>query len=176
VLLEVGVPQPMRSMLFNSWPLILLVLAASYLFAVFFPALGGLLLIGTPIAVVAAVVVAGIRARRIRLTVTEDIISVSNGKAGFACQRGQVHSAVLVENFARRKFSPRTETLILLDRDGRTAMLLSGLLWPPAVLEQVLDLMPGTPLERLAGKQSPESLALRYPKILQNTDRPESGR
>ena len=54
VLLDVGVPQPMRAMIFNSWPLILAALLLSYLAAVFFPAIGGLLLIGTPIAIVAA--------------------------------------------------------------------------------------------------------------------------
>ena len=75
----------------------------------------------------------------------------------------------------RRWWSPRTTSLILLDRDGRTALLLSGLLWPPAVLEQVIELMPDVPLERLEGKQSPSSLAARYPMILENTDGSDKG-
>ena len=65
--------------------------------------------------------------------------------------------------------------MILLDRDGRNALLLSGLLWPPAVLEQVINLMPEVPVERLAGTQTPYTLAARYPKILQNTDGSEHG-
>ena len=169
-MLDLGVQQPMRAIVFNNWPVILLVLGVSYLFAVFFPAIGGLLLIGTPVAVVVALVVAGTRARKIRLKVTDEVISVSNGKAGFACQRAQVHSAVLVESFARQRFGARTESLVLLDRDGRTALMLSGLLWPPAVLEAVIDLLPGVPVERLEGKQSPATLAARYPNILKNSD------
>ena len=175
VLLDVGTPQPMKAMAFNSWPLILAVLLASYLVAVLFPTIGGLLLIVMPIAVVAALVAGGVRAKKIHLTVTEDMIKVSNGKDGNACARSHVQSAVLVESFARRKWSPRTTTLILLDRDGRNALLLSGLLWPPAVLEQVIDLMPNVPVERLEGTQSPDSLAVRYPNILQNTDGGEKG-
>jgi hypothetical protein len=143
---------------------------------VFFPALGGLLLIVTPIAVVAALVAAGMRARKIRLTVTEDVIAVSSGKSGIACDRSHVQSAVLVEDFVRRRLGPRTESLILLDRDGKTALMLYGLLWPPAVLQRVIALMPDVPLERIEGKQTPESLAVRYPNILQNTDGTESGR
>ncbi len=165
----------MKAMAFNSWPLIVGVLLLSYLVAVFFPAIGGLLLIVMPVAVVAALVAGGFRAKKIRLTVTEDMIKVSNGKDGNACDRSHVQSAVLVESFARRRWSPRTETLILLDRDGRNALLLSGFLWPPAVLEEVIDLMPDVPVERLEGTQSPDSLAARYPKILQNTDGNETG-
>jgi len=175
VLLDVGTPQPMKAMAFNSWPLIAGVLVVSYLVAMFFPAIGGLLLITIPIVVVAALVVGGLQAKKIRLTVTDDVIKVSNGKSGNACDRSHVQSAVLVERFARRKWSPRTTTLILLDRDGRNALLLSGLLWPPAVLDQVIDLMPGVPVERLEGTQSPYTLAARYPKILQNTDGTEKG-
>ena len=175
VLLDVSTPQPMKAMAFNSWPVIAAVLIASYLVAVLFPAIGGLLLITVPIAVIAALVLGGFQAKKIRLTVTEDMIKVSNGKTGNACDRSHVHSAVLVESFARRKWSPRTTTLILLDRDGRNALLLSGLLWPPAVLDQVIDLMPGVPVERLEGTQSPYTLAARYPKILQNTDGTDKG-
>lgn len=176
VLLDVGVAQPMKAMVFNNWPVIALILVASYLVAALFPTLGGLLLIGTPIAVVAAIIVAGLRARKIRLKVTEELLSVSNGKAGFGCKRAEVHSAVLVEHFTRRRFGVASESLVLLDRDGRTAMMLSGLLWPPAVLEHVIELLPAVPLERLEGKQTPETLARRYPNILQNADGTGSGR
>ncbi len=175
VLLDVGTPQPMKAMAFNSWPLIIGVLAASYLAALFFPAVAGLLLLVMPVAVIAALVAGGMRAKKIRLTVTEEMIKVSNGKDGNACARSHVQSAVLVESFARRRWSPRTATLILLDRDGRNALLLSGLLWPPAVLEQVIRLMPDVPVERLEGTQTPYTLAARYPKILQNTDGSEDG-
>lgn len=162
-------------MIFNSWPFILAALAVSYIFAVVFPALGGLLLIVMPIAVIAAVLAGGARARKIRLTVTPDVIRASSGKIGISCDRAHVESALLVESFARRWWSPRTSTLILLDRDGRNALLLSGMLWPPAVLEQVINLMPDVPVTRLEGKQSPDSLAARYPKILQNTDGSDKG-
>lgn len=176
MLLDVGVPQPMRAIVYNSWQLILLILGVSYFFAVFFPAIGGLLLIATPIAVVAALIVAGTRARKIRLKVTDEVISVSNGKAGFACERSQVQSAVLVESFSRHRFGARTESLVLMDRDGKTAAMLSGLLWPPVVLEEVIDLLPGLPVDRLEGKQTPATLAVKYPNILRNTDGSESGR
>ena len=76
---------------------------------------------------------------------------MSNGKAGYACARSHVQSAVLVARFARRVVAPRTTDLILLDRDGRKALLLSGLLWPATVLEQVIDLMP-EPVQRLPGR------------------------
>ena len=175
LLLDVGVPQPMRAMLFNSWPLILAALVLSYLAAMFFPAIGGLLLIGTPIAIVAALVAAGSRAKKIRLRVTDEMMSVSNGKGGFACDRSAVRSAVLVESLARRRFGIRTQSLILLDEQGRTAFMLNGLLWPPAVIDSVIRLMPGVPLERLEGKQSPETLAARYPNILKDTYGTESG-
>lgn len=165
----------MRAMVYNSWPLILLVLVLSYLMALFFPALGGLLLIVTPIAIIAALVAAGYRVRKIRLKVTDEVMSVSNGKSGFACNPADVRSAVLVENLARRRLGLRTESLILLDDQGRTAMMLFGLLWPPAVLDAVIELLPGVPVERLEGKQSPLTLAARYPNILKNTYGTESG-
>ena len=48
---------------------------------------------------------------------------------------------MLVARLARRWLEPRTTDLILLDRTGRCALLLSGRLWPPAVLEEVLELI-----------------------------------
>ena len=79
-LLDVGVPYPIRSVLATGWPMILLVLVLAYLFAIFFPVLGGLLLIAVPLAIFAAVVAGTLRARSIRLIVTEDVIRVSSGK------------------------------------------------------------------------------------------------
>ena len=163
-------------MLANGWPMILLVLVVAYLFAMFFPALGGLLLIGAPLGIFAALAAATMRARNIRLTFTDEVIRVTSGKEGFATDREHVHSAVLVESFARRRIGIRTTDLILLDQQGRTALLLSGLLWPPALLERVLDILAVVPVERVEGRQSPDSLALRYPRILQRTDGSDRGR
>ncbi len=168
--LEVRTPSPFVSVLITGWPMIALVLAAAYLFATLFPAIGGLLLIAVPVAVLGAMGLAARRASRIRLTVTDEVVRVSDGKTGHATDRSEVRSAVLVESLVRKRFGRRTTDLILLDRDGRCALLLSGQLWPPAVLEQVIDLLPATPLERLEGKQTPLTLAARYPKILQNSD------
>jgi len=154
----------------NGWPTVLLVLVVAYLFAMFFPTLGA------PLGVFAALAAATMRARNIRLTVTDEVLRVTSGKDGFATDREHVHSAVLVESFARRRIGIRTTDLILLDQEGRTALLLSGLLWPPATLERVIDLLSGVPVERVEGRQSPESLALRYPKILQRSDGSDRGR
>ena len=79
-------------------------------------------------------------------------------------------------SLARRRFRARTTDLILLDRDGRTALLLSGTLWPPAVLERVIDTLGPVPVERVTGKQTPASLAARYPRILQTTAGVHQGR
>jgi hypothetical protein len=168
--LEVRAPSPFVSVLITGWPMIVLVLAGAYLFATLFPAIGGLLLIAAPVAVLGAMGLAAWRASRIRLTVTDEVVRVSDGKTGHAADRSEVRSAVLVESLARKRFGRRTTDLILLDRDGRCALLLSGQLWPPAILEQVIDLMPTVALKRLEGKQTPLTLAARYPKILQNSD------
>ncbi len=169
-LLAVRAPSPFVSVLITGWPVIAIVLAASYLFATLFPALGGLLLIGAPVAVLGSMGIAAWRVSRIGLTVTDEVVRVSDGKNGHAADRSEVRSALLVESLARKRFGRRTTDLILLDRDGRCALLLSGSLWPPAILEQVIDLLPTVPLERLEGRQTPLTLAARYPKILQNSD------
>jgi hypothetical protein len=168
--LIVRAPHPVRSVFSTGWPMILLILVVAYLFALFFPALGGLLLIAAPLAVFAAFAAAVLRARNITLWVTDEVIRVTSGKAGNACDREHVEKAVLVEDLAHRRLVPRTEDLILLDRDGRTALLLSGLLWPPAVLEQVIDLIRPVPVERVEGKQTLASLSSRYPRIAQRTE------
>ncbi len=169
-LLDVRAPSPFVSVLITGWLMIFAVLALSYLFATLFPAIGGLLLIGAPVAVLGAMGIAAFRVSRIRLTVTSEVVRVSDGKNGHAADLSEVRSALLVESLARKRFGRRTADLILLDRDGRCALLLSGQLWPPAILEQVIALLPALPLERLEGRQTPLTLAARYPKILQNSD------
>lgn len=163
-------PSPFVSVLNTGWPMIAIVLAAAYVFATLFPALGGLLLIGAPVAVLGAMSIAAWRVGRVRLAVTTEVVRVSDGKAAKAADRSEVRSAVLVESLARKRFGRRSTDLILLDRDGRCALLLSGSLWPPANLEQVIELLDPVPVMRLEGRQTPLTLAARYPKILQNSD------
>jgi hypothetical protein len=151
------------------------VLLIGYLFALWFPSVAALMLFAVPIAVGAALLIAAAAARKIRLTVTDQEVRVANNKAAIACDRSHVVSAVLVESLARRWLEPRTTDLILLDRTGRCALLLSGRLWPPAVLEQVLGLVEPEDIVRVPGKQTPRSLAARFPNILQNMDGTASG-
>jgi hypothetical protein len=122
------------------------------------------------VAVLGAMAIAAWRVSRIRLTVTDEVVRVSDGKNGQAADRSEVSSALLVESLARKRFGRRTTDLILLDRDGRCALLLSGRLWPEAVLERVIGLLDTVPLTRLEGRHTPQTLAARYPKILQNSD------
>ncbi|MET0865926.1 MAG: hypothetical protein ABWZ98_16465 [Nakamurella sp.] len=174
VLLDVAAPHPIRSMFVTSWPVIFSVLLAGYLFALLFPPVAALMLFAVPLAVGGALLVAGNAARKIRLTVTDQQVRVANSKAAIACDRSHVVTAVLVESLARRWLEPRTTDLILLDRTGRCALLLSGRLWPPAVLEQVLGLIEPE-IARVTGKQTPASLAAQFPNILQNMDGTASG-
>ena len=169
-LFEAKPPSPFISVVNNGWMMMAAVLVVAYLFATLFPTLGGLLLIGAPLAVLGAVSLAAFQVRKVRLTVTDELVRVSNAKTGRAADRSEVRSAVLVESLARKRFGPRTTDLILLDRDGRCALLLNGNLWPVAILERVIELLPTVPLERIGGRQTPLTLAARYPKILQNTD------
>lgn len=180
-LLDVAAPHPIRAMLITGWPPIVLALLLSYLAALFFPLLAAPLMIGVPLAVIAALTIGGARARRIRLTVTDENVRVSNGKAEIACARSHVVSAVLVERLSRRRLAPATTDLILLDRNGRSALLLSGLLWPPAVLDQVIAIVlphAAVPdaVERVSGKQTPSSLTARFPRILDDADGTQRGR
>jgi len=161
-------------MFVTSWPVIFSVLLLGYLFALLFPPIAALMLFAVPIAVGAALLLAAAAARKIRLTVTDEEVRVANSKAAIACDRSHVLSAVLVASLARRWLEPRTTDLILLDRTGRCALLLSGRLWPPAVLEQVLGLLEPE-IVRVSGKQTPLSLAARFPNILQNMDGTASG-
>jgi len=170
LLLDVPSPHPVRSMLILGWPMILAILIPCYLVAILFPVLGALLLIGAPLAVLGAFAVAAVRARKTRLTVTDELVRVTNGVAEIACDRAHVESAVLVDSLSRRRLAPRTTDLILLDVNGRTVLLLSGLLWPRDVLEQVISLITPAVVERVPGRQTPASLAAQFPNILQNAD------
>ncbi len=96
---EVAADRPTRAVLLSGLPLILLVLVVVYLFATFFPALGALMLIVIPVAVIAALVAGAIRTRRITLVVTDEVVRITNGKAGTACLRSDIHTAVVVERF-----------------------------------------------------------------------------
>ena len=175
-LLDIPAPRPFRALLITGWPPIVLALLVSYLAALFFPLLAGLLLFGVPLAILAALTIGAARARRIHLTVTDELVRVSNGKAEIACARSHVVSAVLVERLARRRLAPATTDLILLERNGRSALLLSGLLWPPEILEQVVAIVAPNAIERVSGKQTPASLEARFPQILQDADGTQRGR
>ncbi len=165
-LLKVNTPRPTPAVFSSAWPAILLVLLASFLFAMLFPSLGVLLLVTAPPAVFIAFAVAAIKARKIRLTVTDEVVKVSNGKAGYACDRSQVRSALLVSKLRRRVLAPRTTDLFLLDGEGSSVMMLSGRLWPPTLLEQVIDIVTPNEVQRLPGPESLASLQTRFPRIL----------
>lgn len=167
---EVAADRPTRAVLLSGLPLILLVLVVVYLFATFFPALGALMLIVIPVAVVAALVAGAIRTRRITLVVTDEVVRITNGKAGTACLRSDIHTAVVVEQFSRRPLAPRTTNLILLDGQGRTLLMLGGLLWPVDVLRRVITMTEPAEVIEVAGRQTPRTLAARFPRILQRAN------
>jgi hypothetical protein len=167
---EVSADRPARAVLLSGLPSILLVLVVTYLFATFFPAIGALLLIVIPVAVVAALVAGAVRTRRIRLMVTGEVVKVTNGKAGTACLRSEIQTAVVVERFARRPLSPRTTNLILLNDKGRTLLMLSGLLWPVHVLRRVIDVVEPAEAVDVPGRQTPKTLAARFPRILERAE------
>ena len=167
---EVSADRPARAVLLSGLPSILLVLVVTYLFATFFPALGALLLIVIPVAVIAALVAGAVRTRRIQLKVTEEVVKVTNGKAGTACLRSDITTAVLVERFARRPLSPRTTNLILLNDKGRTLLMLSGLLWPVDVLRRVIDMVEPAEVIDVPGRQTPKMLAASFPRILERAE------
>lgn len=167
---EVSADRPARAVLLSGLPSILLVLVVTYLFATFFPAIGALLLIVIPVAVVAALVAGAVRTRRIRLMVTEEVVKVTNGKAGTACLRSDIQTAVVVERFARRPLSPRTTNLILLNDKGRTLLMLSGLLWPVDVLRRVIDMVEPAEVVDVPGRQTPKTLSARFPRILERAE------
>ena len=161
---EVSADRPARAVLLSGLPSILLVLVVTYLFATFFPAIGALLLIVIPVAVVAALVAGAVRTRRIRLMVTEEVVKVTNGKAGTACLRSDIQTAVVVERFARRPLSPRTTNLILLNDKGRTLLMLSGLLWPVDVLRRVIDMVEPAEVVDVSGAADAEDAGREVPQ------------
>ena len=167
---EVAADRPARAVLLSGLPSILAVLVVIYLFATFFPALGALLLIVIPVAVIAALVAGAVRTRRIQLKVTEEVVKVTNGKAGTACLRSDIRTAVVVERFARRPLSPRTTNLVLLNDKGRTLLMLSGLLWPVDVLRRVIDMVEPAEVIEVPGRQTPKTLAGRFPNILERAE------
>ena len=163
---KVNTPRPTSAVFSTAWPVILLALAGSYLFATLFPALGALLLVTAPPAVIIAFAIAAIKARNIRLTVTDEVVRVSNGKAGYSCDRTQVQSALLVSKMKRRMLAPRTTDLFLLAGDGNSVMMLSGRLWPADILEQVIEIVAPNAVQRLPGPESLASLQNRFPQLL----------
>jgi len=165
-LFEVNTPRPTAAVFSTAWPVIVLALVGSLLFASLFPALGALLLITAPPAVLVAFAIAALRARSIRLTITDQLVRVSNGKAGYSCHRPEVQSALLVSKMKRRTLAPRTTDLFLLDGDGSSVMLLSGRLWPADLLEQVIDIVAPNAVQRLPGPESLASLQTRFPQML----------
>ena len=172
----VSSPQPVRAMWATGWPLVACVLLAAFIIGMLFPLVGLPLLIFAPLAVGAAFLVAAQRAKAIRLEVSKDAVRVSNDKTGLSCQRSDVHSALLVESFERGPLMPSTTDLILLNRAGRSLIVLTGLLWPPAILDRVVDVLGPIPVERVTGKQTPQSLARRYPEIVKRADRERAPR
>ena len=165
-LFRVSTPRPTAAVFSTAWPVILLALVASYLFATLFPSLGALLLVSVPPAVLVAFGSAVFKARSIRLTVTDETVRVSNGQAGYSCNRSDVRSAVLVSKLKRRMLAPRTTDLFLLDGDGSSVMMLSGRLWPATLVEEVIDVITPADVQRLPGPESLPSLHARFPRLL----------
>jgi hypothetical protein len=157
-------------MFLMGWPMMLLIVLLAYSVAVLFPVLAGLLIVGAPLAVLLAFAVAAVKARNIRLVVTPEVVLTSSAKDAVSCDRDHVALVVLVESFRRRALAPRSTDLILVGRGGRAELLLSGLLWPAAILEEVVDALAPLPVERVSGRQTVASLAARYPDILRSPD------
>lgn len=167
---ERSADHPYRAMALNGWPVAVGLLVIAVVFAFFFPLLGILLAVSTPLAILAAYFYGMTRARLIRVQVTDDVITVGNGKAGNACDRSEIRTAVVVQGLRRRATLPRTTDLILLDARGRTLLLVSGLLFAVETFDDIIDLIrPGT-VDRLSGAFTPESLTERYPLILHTAD------
>lgn len=157
-------------MLLTGWPVMLLIVLLAFVVGVLFPVLAAPVIIAAPLAVAGAFTVAAIKARGIRLVVTPEVVRVTSGKDGVSCDRSHVERIVLVENLKRRPLAPRSPDLMLLDKGGRTVLLLSGLLWPLAILEQVIAALAPLPAERVPGPQTALSLIARYPSIFVSPD------
>lgn len=168
---------PYRAMAGNGWPIALGLLLIAVVFAFFFPLLGILLAVSTPLAILAAFFYGMTRARLIRVQVSDDVVSVGNGKDGNACDRAEIRTAVVVSGLRRRATLPRTTDLILLDGRGRTLLLVPGLLFNAETFDDIIDLIRPATVERLTGTFTPESLTTRYPLILHTADgRPPAAR
>lgn len=161
---------PYRAMALNGWPIAVGLLVIVVVFAFFFPLLGILLAISTPLAILAAYFYGMTRARLIRVMVSDDVITVGNGKTGNACDRAEISTALVVQGLRRRATLPRTTDLILLDARGRTLLLVPGLLFAADTFDEIIDLIRPATVERLSGRFTPESLAERFPLILHTAD------
>lgn len=157
-------------MALNGWPVAVGLLVIVVIFAFFFPLLGILLAVSTPLAILAAYFYGMTRARLIRVQVTDDVITVGNAKTGNSCDRSEVHTAVVVQGLRRRATLPRTTDLILLDARGRTLLLVPGLLFAAETFDDIIDLIRPATVDRLSGAFRPESLTERYPLILHTAD------
>lgn len=174
---ERSADHPYRAMALNGWPVAFGLLVFAVLFAFFFPLLGILLAVSTPLAILAAYLYGMTRARLIRVQVTDDVITVGNARTGNSCDRAEIHTAVVVQGLRRRITLPRTTDLILLDARGRTLLLVPGLLFSAETFDDIIDLIRPATVDRLTGAFSPESLTQRYPLILHTADgRPPSQR
>ncbi len=167
---ERSADHPYRAMALNGWPIALGLLVIAVIFAFFFPLLGILLAVSTPLAILAAYFYGMTRARLIRVQVSDDVVSVSNGKTGNACDRAEIRTAVIVQGLRRRVTLPRTTDLILLDARGRTLLLVPGLLFAAETFDDIVDLIRPATVDRLSGAFTPESLTERYPLILHTAD------
>lgn len=157
-------------MFLTGWPVMLMIVLLAFVVGIQFPVLAALLVVGVPLAVGGAFAVAAMKARSIRLVVTPEVVRVTSGKDGVACDRSHVERLVLADGLKRRPLAPRTADLMLLNKSGRTVLLLSGLLWPVAVLEQVIGALAPLPVDRIPGPQSAASLLARYPSIFASPD------
>ena len=131
--MSVAAPYPVRAMWALSWPLMGCVLLAAFLVGMFFPVMGLPLLILTPVAVAAAFWLAARHARTVRLDINRDAVRVTNDRTALTTPRQEVASALWVESFHRGPLLPDTTDVFLLDKAGRSLLMLNGLLWPPAM-------------------------------------------
>ena len=168
--MSVAAPYPVRAMWALSWPLMGCVLLAAFLVGMFFPVMGLPLLILTPVAVAAAFWLAARHARTVRLDINRDAVRVTNDRTALTTPRQEVASALWVESFHRGPLLPDTTDVFLLDKAGRSLLMLNGLLWPPAMLDRALDVLGPPPVERVPGRQTGATLTARHPALVRRAD------